>query len=1054
MKTPYGHIILFIFFLILGVAQAQDYTIRDIKINPNGESHKDINVMQVDHNGFLWYSTYNGVVKDFETHSVLSTFMDENGDNPPKIAFTVFIDNQQRMWVSTQTGVFVSDKSLDDSFNRIKFKPFSRGENLSGNSYIEDCDGNIWIVGADNVILKVDSSFAVEKYQIEALKPTYAVSDYYKREFLFFEKIIDCDKILCRQGRKLFILEKGEISLIADYTSTKKYETMGYFHPEWTFNGGDGILISPNGELLPKSKEIQYTYKGKVFESYFIKDLDIQVLNLPFQEMIPITEDGNPILKDYADFIGIDGLGKNVSLYKMMETNGNYMLRKTYEIPFPFWVEDLVVDKNDIIYVSNYDHIKKIKFNKNNFERILYGNGKSVISTRGLLELPNNEILVATYSGVFKITPTQSDFIHGSYVTENVFPQLSYLRSFVKASDSTAWCLGENRMVSEINFLENTIIGMYNFDKDWELGQLRYYDVLKKSDSTLLLASNFGLQEFNIWQKKFRELPIPLVENTKKLFIRDLHKTGNKLYIGTDANGLFIQDLNSDTFLHLNNDSTDNGLTLPTNKIYTILKDKREILWLGTDKGLIYFDKDLKKATILDEADGLTNLNVVGVLEDAEKNIWFSTYDGLYRYERDVKKITSFYEEDGLTFNDFNQNAYYKTSSNTLFFGGIRGLIVFDHIDNPAPLKELQIFPTKFEYYDTHEEKEVEIDVLNQGNYSFSLPYNKNSFSVTYSINDCYNTENNKYVYRLDGFTDDWVNLGKQNTLKLLSIPPGDYVLRIKGFDSAGVESSNELHYYIHVAQVFYRQSWFLILSGFLSVAVLLFLVLSYTKKVKKKYALNLALIELERKTLISQMNPHFIFNALNEIRNRLRNGKTKGLEHYVTLFSKLARLTLDVTRNERIQLAKEIDFIKSYVTLSNIDNTDDVDLIVKCGNNIDTDDLVIPPMILQPIIENSIVHGFTKDQTEKKIVLKIEKSTLSQQLIFSIKDNGLGIATTKKTNNNQHQSYASQILKERLNLMNQINQRNGEYEIRFQDLSDEQRTGTKVIVKVPYTRI
>ncbi|WP_282159944.1 sensor histidine kinase [Ulvibacterium marinum] len=1040
--------------LIFNGLYAQDYTIRDIVINTNGESHKDINIIQVDHEGFLWYSTYNGIVKDFETHSVLSTFVDEDGGNPPKIGFTIFIDNQHRIWVSTQTGIFVSNESLDDSFNRIKFKPFLRGENLSGNSYIEDCDGNIWIVGADNIILKVDSTFAVEKYQIEALKPTYALSDYYKREFLFFEKIIDCDKILCRQGRKLFILEKGEVRLIADYTSTKNYEMMGYFHPEWTFNGGDGILITSNGELLPKSKEIQYTYEGKVFESLFIEDLDIQVTNLPFQEMIPITENGNPILKDYADLIGIDGLGKNVSLYKMMETNGNFQLRKTYEIPFPFWVEDLVIDKNDVIHVSNYDRISKIKFSASNFDKVLNHYEKQDMNTYGFLELPNEEILAATNSGIFKLSPNDgADYGESPYETENIFPSLNFLKAFAKTSDSRMWCLGRSKGLWEIDFLKNTIEEIHIFNSHWRLANLHYNDILKHSDSTLLLASSFGLQEFNYKQKKFRELPILPVENNRELFIQDLHRTKDKLYIGTNANGLFIQDLNSGGFLHLGTKTTHNGWTLPTNKIHAIFLDRYENIWLGTDKGAVQIDKDLNKTEVIDTSDGLTDLNVVGILEDADGNIWFSTYDGLYRYEKNSKKVTAFYAEDGLPFNDFNQYSHYRTSSNTLLFGGLRGLIAFDSIDDAVRFQDIRIFPTKFEYYDSDREKDVELDALDTGSYGFDLPYSKNSFSITYSINDCYNTDTNKYAYKLEGFTEDWVNLGSQTTLKLLSIPPGDYVLRIKGSDPAGVESANELNYDIHVAQVFYKRPWIQAVALLFLLGIVALVLYGHSKRERKKHQLRLTLVELERKTLRAQMNPHFIFNALNGIRKTVKEGTLSKLDDYITNFSSLMRLTLDLTRNENILLSKEIRYIQNYVALTNTKSEHKIDLIIQCGPDIDMEDTFIPSMILQPIVENSIVHGFTEGQREKSITLKIERSTTTEQLVITIEDNGIGISGAKRkaVPDKEHQSYATQILHERLKLLNQIRRKDHGFEIAIKDVTDVTRTGAVVTIKIPY---
>ncbi len=1059
LRIPYRHIILFSFFLILGVARAQDYTIRDIKINPNGESHKYKNFMQMDDDGFLWYSTFNGFVKDFGSYNVISPFIDKNTDNLPKLIHDFFIDSKRRVWVSGTTGIFVSSETLDVSSNRIEFKLFLKGLELQANSFIEDCDGNLWIAAGarvDNIILKVDSSLVVTEYKVPGIEPRYADDAYFLRNFLQFERMIDCDKFLIRQGRKLFVLDKGKATLIADFTSTLNYFHGGYLHPEWQHNGGDGLLITDNGDFLSESIETQYSYEGSIFKTHFIKDLDIQVLSLPIQEMILIKEEDNPVLKNHADLIGIEDLGKKLSLFKMMEMNGSLHLKKTYEIPFPNLIDDIEIDKNGIIYVSSDDHISKIKFSKNNFSRILNYNEGQRIDVRGFLELPNKEILAATDEGVFKLTPSDDPYNKSPYETAKVFDrmELGYQKSFLKVSDSTAWCLGESNKLVKINYIKNKIEEVHLFNSHWRLPSLHYYDLLQSSDSTLLLSSHYGLHEFNTEQNKFRELPIPIVENNRELFIWDLHRAKNRLFIGTDANGLIIKYIDSDTFLQLNNDSTEGKLALPSNKVNLIFVDRQENIWLGTDKGAVHIDKNLKELTVINEAHGLTNLNVLGILEDIDGNLWFSTRNGLYQYEKDLKKITSFYVEDGLPFNDFNPSSYYRSSSGNLFFGGINGLITFDSVAETVQSQEIRIFPTKFEYYDAQEEKEMKLDVIDKDTHSFNLPYDKSSFSISYTINDCYNTDANKYAYRLDGVTDDWVNLGSQTTLKLLSIPPGNHVLRIKGLNSTGVESIDELVYDLNIAEVFYKQSWFLILSGFLLVGLLLFLVLSYGNKVKKKYALNLALIELERKTLISQMNPHFIFNALNEIRNRLRNDRTKGLEHYVTLFSKLTRLTLDVTRNERIQLSKEIDFIKSYVTLSNIDNAIDVTLIVKCEADIDLDDLVIPPMILQPIIENSIIHGFTENQTEKKIVLKIKKSSLSQQLIFSVEDNGLGIMTTKEMNGDQHQSYASQILKERLNLMNQINQRNGEYEIRFQDLTDGQKSGTRVIVRIPYTRI
>ncbi|WP_422079448.1 histidine kinase [Ulvibacterium sp.] len=1041
-----------LWFLVCSFLGAQEYKIREIRINNNGESHKIRNELYIDDDGILWYSTFNGIVKEFETNSVLSTFLDKDEKILSTYLDVIFMDSKNRIWIVSDIGVFLSD-SLDDSYDRVHFKKILEEENVSLGSLIEDCDGNVWAGTYNDCILKIDPSLRVTKYKTPKadrnLNPGY-----FQRSFSFVEKIVDCNKILFRLGRKLYLLEEGNSTLHADLTASLNYTKSSYLYPEWSFNGGDGLLITDNGELFPESKDTSYRFEGEIFETRYIEGLGIQVTNLPFQEMIPIYRSTSPYLKNHADLIAIDGSGKKLGFYKLQQRNGEDHLTKAHEISFPYMIDDVVVDNYDVIYVSSYDRISKIKFNSHTFHKILDDYGERKVSARGFLELPNKEILAASYLGTFKLSSYANEYGESAYSAEMVFPTLNYLRSFFQTSDSTAWCVGEHKKISHINFLENEIIEQYLFEGHPTLTHMQYYDVAKYTDSTLLIASNFGLQEFDTHRKRFRNLPILPLANNNEVFVRDLLRTKDKLYVATDRNGLFIKDFTSGTFVTLKKDNTGNGLSIPTNKVYMSFLDKAGNLWMGTNNGVVYVDKDLSEIEVIGRAEGLTDLNVVGILEGSDGIMWFSTYYGLFRYDRSSKEIASFFVEDGLTFNDFNQNSYYRSSQDRLFFGGINGIIAFDSININHQSRDIKIFPTKFEYYDRTKGRELGVDVFNNSSPNFNLPYYKNSFSTSYSINDNFNTDYNRYFYKLEGFTDEWIGLGNQTTLKLFSIPPGNYNLKIKGFNATGVESSNELSYTLNVSQVFYKRLWFQFLVIFFLIGTFVVWLVYYITKERKKNALNLTLIELERNALRAQMSPHFIFNSLSGIRFRLKEKGLPDLYDYVSNFSNLMRLTLDVTRNKNIPLAKEMEYIENYVALINSQNEHKIELRMKYAADIDIHGTYIPPMILQPIIENSIVHGFMKDQKNKVIVVEIKKSPIGKQIVVVIEDNGLGIAQTqKKLNNDQeHRSYATQILYERLMLMNKTHYYGeSKYEIAMKDLSDKGGQGTRVTIGIPY---
>ncbi|RLD51882.1 MAG: hypothetical protein DRI94_04785 [Bacteroidetes bacterium] len=198
------------------------------------------------------------------------------------------------------------------------------------------------------------------------------------------------------------------------------------------------------------------------------------------------------------------------------------------------------------------------------------------------------------------------------------------------------------------------------------------------------------------------------------------------------------------------------------------------------------------------------------------------------------------------------------------------------------------------------------------------------------------------------------------------------------------------------------------------------------------------------QKLLRSQMNPHFIFNALNSVQSYMLENDTKKAGFYLSSFSKLMRSVLTNSREEFISLQEELDTLENYLKIQKLRYYDKFDYKIEVDENLDTDFYLIPPMLAQPFIENALVHGFKDIDYEGfiSVSFKLEDNMLK----LFIEDNGKGISYDAEK---KHKSYATEITKERLKILKQQTKTNIKFEI-F-NLKDTSKTsGTQVIIILP----
>ncbi|WP_430410960.1 sensor histidine kinase [Kordia sp.] len=254
----------------------------------------------------------------------------------------------------------------------------------------------------------------------------------------------------------------------------------------------------------------------------------------------------------------------------------------------------------------------------------------------------------------------------------------------------------------------------------------------------------------------------------------------------------------------------------------------------------------------------------------------------------------------------------------------------------------------------------------------------------------------------------------------------------------------------------------FFLLSGtalLIAVAVVILFYVFITRKNKlltdKAMSINSyekKMIELELHALRSQMNPHFVHNSLNAIQYYIQLNDIDQSENYLTRFSKLVRQFFDYSRKQLISIEEEIDLISNYLSLEKLRFEDKLSYEIICDETVDKE-ASIPSMVLQPIVENAVNHGIFHKKTAGKVTITF--SQLSEDTFcVVVKDDGIGIKQSKKLAKNiikNHDSHSSEVLDERLKLLEQIDNWHVEYTIKDRsEFGNEQGTLVTLIFKLP----
>ena len=238
------------------------------------------------------------------------------------------------------------------------------------------------------------------------------------------------------------------------------------------------------------------------------------------------------------------------------------------------------------------------------------------------------------------------------------------------------------------------------------------------------------------------------------------------------------------------------------------------------------------------------------------------------------------------------------------------------------------------------------------------------------------------------------------------------------------------------------------ILSGAGIILAALFAFALYRKKQKadtekKEAQFRAKVADVELRVLRAQMNPHFIFNSLNSIGDYILRNDSQAASDYLGKFAKLMRMTLENSDKKEISLMEDITLLKTYLGIEQKRFDYRFDFNIKWTDDLNTDEVFLPPMLLQPFVENSIVHGLSTIEKGGKIDISFEH--INSELVCIVEDNGIGRSSLNKpalTNGKSSKGIA--ITQNRIDVLNKTKNTSGAIKIIDKDV------GTKVVVKIP----
>ncbi|MCD2423033.1 response regulator [Niabella pedocola] len=548
------------------------------------------------------------------------------------------------------------------------------------------------------------------------------------------------------------------------------------------------------------------------------------------------------------------------------------------------------------------------------------------------------------------------------------------------------------------------------------------YSIYEDRSGVVWIGTVKGLNIFDPAKQQFTKVTDMDLHNS--CIYKVWEDTDRCLWIATYENGLLKKDFKTGKWQQFR--TVRDTESISSNKIISLYDDPEGRLWAGTDGGgLNRLDKRTGKFKRYGQEQGISNV-VFGIVPDDRGYLWLSTNNGLLRFSEKEGKVWSYTGLNSLQGKLYNYNAYYRARDGRIFLGGINGFNAFYPEKIRTATSGSNLILISFKIFDHEPDLDDKKSVLQQligFTNKIQLSYRQSVISFEYALLDFKDPGKIKYAYKMEGFDNQWNNVGTQRIATYTNLPPGTYTFKVKATDIYGNWNDKEISVGVRVRPPFYRTNLAYILYAALLVAAVFLLRNYYKRREIRKNEVRLEKMKVQREKEFYQQKMDFFTTMAHEIRTPLslimaplenlkdaalqseQRKQLKVMEENSERLQSLVNQLLDFRRIEsdiytiRKEPVELISFVQAlYARFNAIAVQKKLQFLLTT----DVDRLTIDadPEALQKILNNLLMNAFKFAATTVELRVCQQKPDARGQgsVSVQIKDDGIGIPEAELT--------------------------------------------------------